>query len=66
MPLLLYKPVDHILVAVPFTRDFESIKNKLPLLEEGDKTCVENALLGMNQLILSEWGYQTPVQIILV
>ncbi|XP_063833469.1 integrator complex subunit 14 [Ostrinia nubilalis] len=53
-------------VSVPFTRDFDTIKAKLPLLEEGDKTCIETALLGVNQLVLSEWGCQTPVQIILV
>lgn len=53
-------------VSVPFTRDFDSIKTKLPQLEEGDKTCIETALLGVNQLVLFEWGYQTPVQIILV
>ncbi|XP_059049229.1 integrator complex subunit 14 isoform X2 [Achroia grisella] len=53
-------------VSVPFTRDYDSIRNKLPLLEEGDKTCIETALLGVNQLILSEWGYQTPVQIIII
>ncbi|XP_073944587.1 integrator complex subunit 14 [Choristoneura fumiferana] len=53
-------------VAVPFTRDFENIRLKLPLLEEGDKTCLDLALAGVSQLILSEWGYQTPVQIIVV
>ncbi|KAJ0181218.1 hypothetical protein K1T71_003303 [Dendrolimus kikuchii] len=53
-------------VAVPFTRDFDTIRSKLPLLEEGDKTCIDIALAGVNQLILSEWGNQTPAQIILV
>lgn len=55
-----------IAVAVPFTREFDNIRVKLPQLEEGDKTCIEIALHGVNQLILNEWGYQTPVQIILV
>lgn len=53
-------------MVVPFTRDYDSIKAKLPHLEEGDKTCIETALLGVNQLILAEWGYQTLVQTILV
>ncbi|XP_072935965.1 integrator complex subunit 14 [Epargyreus clarus] len=55
-------------VAVSFTREFDTIRAKLPLLEEGDKTCLETALLGVNQLVLNEWGYgyQTPVQIILI
>ncbi|XP_038209261.1 integrator complex subunit 14 [Zerene cesonia] len=53
-------------VAIPFTREYDNIRAKLPHLEEGDKTCIETALLGVNQLILNEWGYQTPMQIILV
>ncbi|CAH0405992.1 unnamed protein product [Chilo suppressalis] len=53
-------------VSVPFTRDYDSIKSKLTQLEEGDKTCIEAALMGVNHLILNEWGSQTPVQIILV
>lgn len=54
-------------VAVPFTRDFDSIRSKLLSLEEGDKTCIDTALLGVNQLVLNEWGgCQTPVQIILI
>ncbi|XP_053601555.1 integrator complex subunit 14 [Plodia interpunctella] len=53
-------------VTVPFTRDYDCIRSKLPHLEEGDKTSIETALLGVNQVILSEWGYQTAVQIILV
>lgn len=55
-------------MAVSFTREFDTIKAKIPLLEEGDKTCLETALLGVNTLVLNEWGYgyQTPVQIILV
>lgn len=53
-------------VVVPFTRDYDSIKAKLGHLEEGDKTCIETALSGVNQLILGEWGYQTLVQTILV
>ncbi|XP_048006221.1 integrator complex subunit 14 [Leguminivora glycinivorella] len=53
-------------VAVPFTREFENIRSKLPVLEEGDKTCLDSALAGVSQLILTEWGYQTPMQIILI
>lgn len=55
-----------IAVAVPFTRDLDTIRNKLPLVEEGDRTCLETALAGVNQLALSEWGHQTLVQIVLV
>ncbi|XP_041974308.1 integrator complex subunit 14 [Aricia agestis] len=53
-------------VSVPFTREYDSIKAKLPTIEEGDKTCIETALQGVNQIVLNEWGYQTPVQIILI
>lgn len=53
-------------VAVPFTRDFDSIRTKLPQIEEGDKTCIDSALLGVNQLVMNEWGHQTPIQIILI
>ncbi|CAB3248431.1 unnamed protein product [Arctia plantaginis] len=53
-------------VSVPFTRDFDSIRNKLLVLEEGDKTCIDTAFLGVNQVVLNEWGCQTPVQIILI
>ncbi|GBP36254.1 Integrator complex subunit 14 [Eumeta japonica] len=53
-------------VSVPFTRDYDTIRAKLLQLEEGDKTCIENALHGVNQLVMSEWGLQIPMQIILV
>lgn len=55
-----------VTVSVPFTRDYDSIRTKLPQLEEGDKTCIATALAGVNQLILNEWGYQTAIQIVLV
>nr|CAD7575802.1 unnamed protein product [Timema californicum] len=50
----------------PFTRDFESIKQKLQQLEEYDKTSIETALHGVNRLVLGEWGSATPCQVILV
>lgn len=53
-------------VVVPFTRDYDSIRSKMQHIEEGDKTCIEQALHGINHLVLNEWGYQTPVQIIFV
>ncbi|KAG7301187.1 hypothetical protein JYU34_014035 [Plutella xylostella] len=53
-------------VAVPFTRDFDTIRTKLTHLEEGDKTCLEAALLGINHLVMSEWGSQTLVQTVLI
>ncbi|CAG2068112.1 unnamed protein product [Timema podura] len=49
----------------PFTRDFESIKQKLQQLEEYDKTSIETALHGVNRLVLGEWGSATPCQVTL-
>jgi Mg-chelatase subunit ChlD len=53
-------------VICPFTRDYDSIRMKLRMLEEFDKTCLEGALLSAYHLILSEWGHQTHTHIILV
>ncbi|XP_050673338.1 integrator complex subunit 14 isoform X6 [Leptidea sinapis] len=53
-------------VAVPFTREYDNIRAKLLNIEDGDKTCIETALLVVNQLVLNDWGYQTPVHIVIV
>lgn len=53
-------------VVVPFTRDFESIKNALNHIEEMDKTSLEVGLVGAAQHVLEEWGNGTPCQIVLV
>ncbi|XP_067002989.1 integrator complex subunit 14 [Anabrus simplex] len=53
-------------IVSPFTRDFDAIKSKLQQLEEFDKTCIESALVGVNRLVLGEWGSGTPCQIVLV
>ncbi|XP_042857135.1 integrator complex subunit 14-like [Penaeus japonicus] len=53
-------------ILMPFTRDFESIKNALNLVEEGDKTSIDVGLVGAAQHILEEWGNGTPCQIVLV
>ncbi|KAF2880696.1 hypothetical protein ILUMI_25486 [Ignelater luminosus] len=50
----------------PFTRDYNAIKVELQKLDDFDKTCIETALHGVNQLVLSEWGNNTACQIILV
>ncbi|XP_018325075.1 integrator complex subunit 14 [Agrilus planipennis] len=49
-----------------FTRDYHLIKQELHNIEDCDKTCIETALVGVNQLILNEWGNNTACQIILI
>ncbi|KAK3917692.1 Integrator complex subunit 14 [Frankliniella fusca] len=50
----------------PFTRDFDSIKQKLQTVEDQDKTCIEPALHAVNRLVLKEWGSTTPCHVIIV
>ncbi|CAH1962828.1 unnamed protein product [Acanthoscelides obtectus] len=50
----------------PFTRDYNLIKGELKNIDDYDKTCIETALHGVNQMVLSEWGNNTACQIILV
>jgi hypothetical protein len=49
-----------------FTRDYNLIKNELQNIDDYDKTCIETALHGVNQMVLSEWGNNTACQIILI
>ncbi|XP_057660808.1 integrator complex subunit 14 isoform X2 [Diorhabda carinulata] len=50
----------------PFTRDYNAIKAELKNIEDYDKTCIETALHGVNQMVLGEWGNNTACQILLV
>lgn len=50
----------------PFTRDYNILKSDLNSIEDCDKTCIENALQGVNQMVLCEWGNSIPCQIIVV
>ncbi|XP_044744686.1 integrator complex subunit 14-like isoform X3 [Coccinella septempunctata] len=50
----------------PFTRDYNSIKATLQNIDDYDKTCIETALHGVNQMILGEWGNNMACQIVLV
>lgn len=49
-----------------FTRDYNHIKKELTNIEDYDKTCIESALKGINQIVLEEWGNNTLCQILLV
>lgn len=53
-------------VVSPFTRDYDSIRAKLQTIEEWDKTCIEEALHGVNNVIMAEWGNATACQVILI
>ncbi|XP_066599693.1 integrator complex subunit 14 [Prorops nasuta] len=53
-------------VLCSFTRDYDSIRAKLQNIEECDKTCIETALHGVNNVIMAEWGNTTACQIILI
>ncbi|CAG9860668.1 unnamed protein product [Phyllotreta striolata] len=50
----------------PFTRDYNVIKAELKNIEDYDKTCIETALHGVNQMVLGEWGNNTACQVLLV
>ncbi|KAJ8983060.1 hypothetical protein NQ317_013266 [Molorchus minor] len=50
----------------PFTRDYNLIKTELKNIDDYDKTCIETALHGVNQMVLGEWGNNTACQIILI
>lgn len=47
----------------PFTREYSAIKNELINIDDYDKTCIERALHGVNQVVLSEWGNNTACQV---
>lgn len=53
-------------VICPFTRDYDSIRTKLQSIEECDKTSIETALHGVNNVIMAEWGSATACQVILI
>jgi len=48
---------------VPFTRDYNEIRNALGKLEEYNKTCVDVALSGVDQLLSDEWGCTSHCQV---
>ncbi|KAK9892940.1 hypothetical protein WA026_022812 [Henosepilachna vigintioctopunctata] len=50
----------------PFTRDYNAIKATLQNIDDYDKTCLETALHGVNQMVLGEWGNNTACQVVLV
>ena len=53
-------------IVVPFTRDFEALRAGFLNLDVYDKTCIENALNGVENLVMEEWGGIVPINLILV
>ncbi|KYQ58729.1 UPF0464 protein C15orf44 like protein [Trachymyrmex zeteki] len=53
-------------IICPFTRDYEGIRGKLRIIDECDKTFIEGALHGVNNVIMAEWGNATACQVILI
>ena len=53
-------------IVVPFTRDFATLKAGCLSIDVYDKTRIENALQGVESLVMEEWGGVMPVNLILV
>uniref|UniRef100_A0A1A8P4F2 Integrator complex subunit 14 n=1 Tax=Nothobranchius rachovii TaxID=451742 RepID=A0A1A8P4F2_9TELE len=51
---------------VPFTRDYNALQEAISSLEDYDKTCIESALNGVNNVVQQEWGNGCPCQVVLV
>lgn len=47
----------------PFTRDYNLIKSELQNLGDYDKTCIEAAFHGVNNMVLTEWGSNTACDV---
>ena len=53
-------------IVVPFTRDYESLKQGCISVNVYDKTCFDNAFSGVVGHVIEEWGTSVPCQVILV
>ena len=53
-------------ILVPFTRDYDQLKEKLTDLPVQDRTDLGSALVSMVDLIVAEWGSFAPCQAIVV
>ena len=53
-------------VAVPFTRDYESVKSKLEEIDVLDRTDLHIALSSMVEVVNQEWGTFAPCQVVVV
>lgn len=53
-------------IVVRFTRDYDALKEGCLNVDTYDKTFIGNALNGVSNLVIEEWGCSVPVQLILV
>ena len=53
-------------IVVPFTRDYEALKQGCMSVEVYDKTCFGNALSGVATHVVEEWGTSVPCQVVMV
>ncbi len=53
-------------IVVPFTRDVSALKAGCLSVDVYDKTCIENALRGVEAMVMEEWGSVVPINVILV
>jgi len=53
-------------LAVPFTREVDQLRAKLPLLSCLDKKSLEVGLQGAVSLVMEEWGVSVPVNLVIV
>lgn len=50
-------------VKIPFTRDYDQIRSAVDSVTLYDKTCLQDALLGVQEVIQSMWGNTVPCQV---
>ena len=53
-------------IVVRFTRDYDALKEGCMNVDTYDKTFLGNALNGVSNLVIEEWGCSVPVQLIIV
>lgn len=53
-------------IVIRFTRDYDALKEGCLNVDTYDKTFIGNALNGVSNLVIEEWGCSVPVQLILV
>lgn len=53
-------------IVVPFTRDYQSLKNGCITVDTYDKTSFDNGFSGVVGHVIEEWGTSIPCQVILV
>lgn len=53
-------------IVVPFTRDYQALKQGCVTVDVYDKTSFENGFSGVAGHVIEEWGTSVPCQVILV